>query len=97
MLLAYRPDGTGGQQDCGSSALKRSLEDSLPAGLCRSGRPSYRHVREYISRPRLPLVKLEVGHARFGCTPRAMPGMEIAPSLPLPLPASHDSRYTAIE
>jgi hypothetical protein len=32
---------------------------------------------------------------RFGCTPRAMPGMEIAPSLPLP--GSHYSRYTATE
>jgi hypothetical protein len=95
MLLANRPDSAGREQNRGSSALKRSLEDSFPAWFVWSGTPAHWHVGEHISRPRLTLVKLEVGHDRFGCTPRAMPGMEIAPSFPLP--ASPASRYTAIE
>jgi len=95
MLLANSPHSASRKQNRGSSALKRSLEDSFPAWFVWSGTAAHRHIGEHISRPRLTLVKLEVGHAWFGCTSHAMPGMEIAPSLPLAAPPA--SRYTANE
>ena len=85
MLLADRPDRSGGEQNRGASALERSLENSFPARIRRSRWSSHRDICKRISGPVPSLFKLKVGHARLGCTSHANPGMEIA--LP-PVPAN---------
>jgi len=86
VLLPQRPDSAGCEKDRGTNTMEDSLENSPPT---RRGRPDWsphRNVRKGISGPRLAIVLLEVGHAGFGCTSHATPGMEIA--LP-PVRASH--------
>ena len=88
MLLANGPKCPGGEQDRGADAVKRSLQNSFPAGYRWPGRPAYSHVCKLVSGSCVTLVELEVGHGRFGCTSYATLGMEIA--LP-PVPASRCS------
>jgi hypothetical protein len=87
VLLPQRPDSAGGEEKGGPDAVERRLENAHPT----RGRPDWspdRDVRKGISGPRLARVVLEVGHAGFGCTSHARPGMEIA------LPRVRDSHYT---
>ena len=86
MLLANGPDGTGGKEHRRTDGMTNSLQNSFPAWSRRIERSPHRYVNERVSGLLLALLELEVGHAAFGCTSYATPGMEIA--LP-PLPASH--------
>jgi hypothetical protein len=85
-LLADGPDRSRRKEDGGTYTMKCGLEDLFPAGCRWPWWSTDRHVNKRISGSFLALIELEVGHAPFGCTSHATPGMEIA--LP-PVPYLH--------